>query len=97
VLDQAYAAWGQVLATWMIPAAAAAVVALLAGVALMVWGGRRRLGASDSGADEDFDAYSHTIASRLLRGLAMFVGSVLTSLGLVAAIVAIVGVVLSSR
>lgn len=97
MLDQAHAAWGQILATWMIPAAAVAAVALLAGVALMVWGGRRRVGVSDSGGDEDFDAYSHTIASRLLRGFAMFVGSVLTSLGLVAAFVAIVSVVLASR
>jgi hypothetical protein len=71
-------------------------VALIAGIFLMVWGRPRRLSATDS-ADEDFDHYSHTIASRLLRGVAMFVGSVLTSLGLVAAFVAIVGVVLTSR
>jgi hypothetical protein len=97
VLDEAYAAWGQMLAPWMVPSAAVAAVALIAGIVLMVWGRPRRLAASDSAGDEDFDNYSHTILSRLLRGLAMFVGSVLTSLGLVAAFVAIVSVVLTNR
>lgn len=89
MFDGMYAAWAEALGPWTAPAAILGVIALVSGLALAAWVGRRRFNRRNFAGVEQFDSFSHAVGSQFLEGLVGMIGALMAFAGFILAFVAV--------
>ena len=84
VFDSMYATWAEALAPWLLPMGLVGVVATAAGIAMLMWAGRRRFNRRNFAGVQEFSSYGQAVGRRLVEALADSFGGVVMAIGLLA-------------
>ena len=84
VFDSMYASWAVATAPWILPLALIGILTTPAGVALLMWAGRRRFNRRNFAGVQEFSSYGQSAGHRLAEGLADSFGGLVMAVGLLA-------------
>jgi hypothetical protein len=72
------------MAPWILPLGLLGIVATPAGIATLMWAGRRRFNRRNFAGVEQFAGYGDSLRKRLIEGLAESIGVLVFAIGLLA-------------
>jgi type II secretory pathway pseudopilin PulG len=84
VFDPMYASWAVATEPWILPLALIGILATLAGVALLMWTGRRRFNRRNVAGVQEFSSYGQSVGHRLAESLVDSFGGLVMAVGLLA-------------